>query len=665
MPHIDTVKLIKTVRKILKNAQIPQYLFAEEVLGTQRHMLKNLLVYPKKWALCQDYKKRLYQKMNEWAQSPEESIRMLKNKAGNENNAAEINDSRIKRINTESEGLNEKAKQPNTTTQQQSIAPIDTFKLSESIRNLLKNAKISQETFATEILGIHFNSLSYQLFHPKPWEQCNDVWKQHYRKMFEWSRLPGSCDELKELISKNDNKIDTIKLTSEIKQLLKDSNIFYRVFAKEVLRISNGAICHMLRTPKEWTQCPNEWKRRYQKMHEWIKSPAESIILLKKMSRNHENVHDKHDANIDTVKLVYEIRKILRKEKIPHKHFAKCVLGISRTSFSRILFSPATYTQCRSHTKEVYRKMLEWIKSPDESIDALRASLDVDNNGNVHNIDTIELANTVKARLKKERLKQYVFGKEVLGIQTDHIYQLLSYPQPWSNCSDLSKKLFSKMHHWNQAPEDSIKSMKVLTSEMDKLNGESIIVAQSCENGSEGLDTSDLVERINKLLVSKGITKTRMRTTLGMSKALLSSLMHFPAPWHLLNKVKKEHYTKLHAWLVQNEVKTKTNESLNKLTAEKDETGAMNTVQVANEIVQLLKINGVSEGYFACQKLKIVKAFFVQLVYKPKSFSDLTDSERKIFQCMKKWTEPGEVESLKQGYDVYVARNQKRWSSKK
>jgi hypothetical protein len=59
MTPIDTIKLAKTICNILKDANIPQALFANEVLCIQFPKLSNLLYHPKPWAINTNYNNRL------------------------------------------------------------------------------------------------------------------------------------------------------------------------------------------------------------------------------------------------------------------------------------------------------------------------------------------------------------------------------------------------------------------------------------------------------------------------------------------------------------------------------------------------------------------------------------------------------------------------------
>jgi hypothetical protein len=323
------------------------------------------------------------------------------------------------------------------------IQSIDTLKLAKTMKESLKNAKISRDKFATQVLGITFSSLTNQLYRSKPWAQCCDKWKQSYQIMHEWLR---SSETLKALTSKDENTLDTIKLTDEAKKLLNDSKITYRVFAKEVLGISRYALENMIYNPKQWTQCPSEWKKRYHKMNEWIKSsPEESIILLKTLSSKNDIDDDKRDANIDTVKLVNEIKSKLKEEKIPHWLFAKNVLEIPTPSFSFLLLKPKPYEKSLEKTKELYRKMNEWLKSPKESIEAMKMLTNkLDGEVELDTHDLIERVNKLSARLQITKSKI----SSVLDISYNVLLKLLHQPVPWRLLTKLKKEYYTKIHDW-------------------------------------------------------------------------------------------------------------------------------------------------------------------------------------------------------------------------
>jgi hypothetical protein len=348
-------------------------------------------------------------------------------------------------------------------------------------------------------------------------------------------------------------------------------------------------------------------------------------------------------TQIDTTKLAKTILSILKDAKIPRHEFAREVVGVSLPALQLLLHRSKPWSMCSDNKKILYQKMNEWAQSPEESIEALKNSLGIKN---IHNIDTIEIANKIKTMLVKEKLPRSIFAKAVLGQNKEFLNNLINHPKPWLNCSEKWKELYIKMFEWNQAPQKSIESLKMFKSE----------IADTFE-GKVELDTFDLVDRVNSVMTRQAFTKTELSTHLNVSNTVIGYLLLRPGPWHLLSKERKDHYTKMHSWLIQNEVENALDESLNKPMLEIDETDTINTTQVASEVVQMLKVNGISQGYFTHGKLRISsKSYFEQLVKNPKPYADLKESEKNVFRCMKKWTEPGKVKILKRDFDAYVAK---------
>ncbi len=69
---LDTVKIASDLKNLLLQEKIGQRLFAKEVPGITQSALSEMLLKPRPWEECTDYKKRLYQKMYTWSQSKEE-----------------------------------------------------------------------------------------------------------------------------------------------------------------------------------------------------------------------------------------------------------------------------------------------------------------------------------------------------------------------------------------------------------------------------------------------------------------------------------------------------------------------------------------------------------------------------------------------------------------
>jgi hypothetical protein len=76
---VDTTQFSNILRTRLIAEKIGQRLFAKEIGGITQSALSDMLLKPKPWAECTDYKKRLYHKMSEWMKNPAaiESLRLM------------------------------------------------------------------------------------------------------------------------------------------------------------------------------------------------------------------------------------------------------------------------------------------------------------------------------------------------------------------------------------------------------------------------------------------------------------------------------------------------------------------------------------------------------------------------------------------------------------
>ena len=74
---LDTAEIGRKVRDLLILNRIGQRFYAKAYLNIQQCRLSEMLLRPKPWAECTQYRKRLYKMMHEWSQS-EEKINSLK-----------------------------------------------------------------------------------------------------------------------------------------------------------------------------------------------------------------------------------------------------------------------------------------------------------------------------------------------------------------------------------------------------------------------------------------------------------------------------------------------------------------------------------------------------------------------------------------------------------
>jgi hypothetical protein len=439
--------------------------------------------------------------------------------------------------------------------------------------------------------------------------------------------------------------IDLEELAKKIKNILSCAKIHQKLFAEEFMGISFAALKKMInprknRLFKKWAECKNKTKRRYHIMHEWSQAPEKSIEHLNAMSIK----EDDNEENIDPIMLANRITIVLDDAKISHDLFAKEILGVSRSVLGRILRDPKSWIQSSDSKRKHLKKLHEWIQSPKESIKQLTA---IANGSDDEFIDTFELCDSVKNILNENKIPHKLFAEEVLGICKSRFCQIIKKPTLWHVCRDCGKDNYRKLNEWRKSATESIISLKAL-NESRKVS--------DCVEGEEILDTFELAFKANKLLKKLGISKPKLSRMLDICVIETRYLIHYPAPWNVLTQSKKEHYYKIHEWLLENEDEEDDGNS-----SASDEEGdeEMDTFKVSREIVQLLKTHGISHFFFATKTLRTPKIYFDELVTNKKPWGCLHESKRKIFRIIEQWTlaKSEEIKVLKQKNLNFYAKN--------
>ncbi len=68
---LDTEQIAHKVKELLVEHRIGQRLYAKVFLGITQARLSELLLKPKPWANCTEYRKTIYRRMHEWSESDE------------------------------------------------------------------------------------------------------------------------------------------------------------------------------------------------------------------------------------------------------------------------------------------------------------------------------------------------------------------------------------------------------------------------------------------------------------------------------------------------------------------------------------------------------------------------------------------------------------------
>lgn len=72
-------------------------------------------------------------------------------------------------------------------------------------------------------------------------------------------------------------------ISSKVKEILSTHNIGQRVFAKQVLGLSQGTVSELLSKPKHWDKLTEKGRESYRKMYYWLRDHR-SIDTLKNLS---------------------------------------------------------------------------------------------------------------------------------------------------------------------------------------------------------------------------------------------------------------------------------------------------------------------------------------------------------------------------------------------
>ena len=77
--------------------------------------------------------------------------------------------------------------------------------------------------------------------------------------------------------------LDTLDVSNKVKEILSVHNIGQRVFAKQVLGLSQGTVSELLSKPKHWDKLTEKGRESYRKMYYWLQD-IRNIDALKNAS---------------------------------------------------------------------------------------------------------------------------------------------------------------------------------------------------------------------------------------------------------------------------------------------------------------------------------------------------------------------------------------------
>jgi hypothetical protein len=280
------------------------------------------------------------------------------------------------------------------------LKPIDTARLAETVRSILKAHKITVALLASEVVGINENSLSRMLCKLRLWSNNSEYKKFLWQKMYQWSHSVEAIQSLGKKGSQYKKKrfanceklpdvppnleLNTAQVAQSVKEILTKKCIPLNLFGKQVVSLGRAEIGVIFRKPTPWTEC-NELKRKlYFRMQQWSQS-AEEIQFLEstrdsKWNKTHfssfKSLPDvPSDLQLDTENIYRIVDGILKRESISRGLFAKEVVYVHISNFAR-LFNNIAWNECTEYRKKLFLKIHQWSQST-EQIQSLKALQDL------------------------------------------------------------------------------------------------------------------------------------------------------------------------------------------------------------------------------------------------------------------------------------------------
>ncbi|XP_056314890.1 homeobox protein cut-like 2 [Danio aesculapii] len=294
----------------------------------------------------------------------------------------------------------------------------------------------------------------------------------------------------------DEQELDTLQVTQQVKQALQSRNIGQRAFGHYVLGLSQGSVSDILARPKPWSKLTQRGKEPFLRMKHFLSDeqamrtlseiqetlrglapcvrPAEvssdqairNILDQSRLEMLDEELRSVHsssssDASENAIRIILQGAQqqmhtnqspITLEEQIHCRtldpsvqtpaDFVQGIIQKVKYEIDEDVQPPVSLTSMNQtlHGWSVENRDAEeqFCSSPTIS------SLDLQN----LELDTFSITQRVKKTLIVHNIGQRVFGEEVLGLTQSSVSELLSHPKPWTKLSLKGKENFIRMHLW-------------------------------------------------------------------------------------------------------------------------------------------------------------------------------------------------------------------------
>ncbi|XP_060083285.1 homeobox protein cut-like 1 [Ylistrum balloti] len=230
--NIGTEELVKQVKETLSQYSISQRLFGESVLGLSQGSVSDLLARPKPWHMLTQKGREPFIRMQIFLEDTEAIPKLV---------ASQYHIPPEKLMRSAGNRLpGEQMSPPEKSTP---VAVASTQVPPDHPLHHLRQQILPPHSTPAQILGQHYNWASFS--------------------------YPSSMLEVVAMTS----EIDTLELTSRVKDVLQFHNLGQKLFGEAVLGLSQGSVSELLSKPKPWHMLSIKGREPFIKMHLWLSDP--------------------------------------------------------------------------------------------------------------------------------------------------------------------------------------------------------------------------------------------------------------------------------------------------------------------------------------------------------------------------------------------------------
>ncbi|KAL5016636.1 hypothetical protein ScPMuIL_006225 [Solemya velum] len=273
--NVGTEELVKLVKETLSQYSISQRLFGENVLGLSQGSVSDLLARPKPWHMLTQKGREPFIRMQIFLQDAEAIPKLV---------ASQYHippDKLMRKTPTLPEQASPREKSSNQSKPTSTPAPPTPTDTHHHRHFNLNHAHHNQHP-----------QLHHLHPHPHPHSHPH---LQPFPNHHSWATFsyPSSMLEVVAMTS----EIDTLELTSRVKDVLQFHNLGQKLFGEAVLGLSQGSVSELLSKPKPWHMLSIKGREPFIKMHLWLSDPN-NVERLKHF-QNELKAHRRRRSSLD------------------------------------------------------------------------------------------------------------------------------------------------------------------------------------------------------------------------------------------------------------------------------------------------------------------------------------------------------------------------------